>query len=123
MSDLVLFKICFSIALIAWAQDYIDARIVKDEVKGCWLWCCGGDGRYGHAYAFGARIKAHVLSFLAHGGYLRRHEIVSHTVCDVGGCCNPAHLAPMSQAQNIKEAHTKGRAHRFPKKVVEACDD
>ena len=82
MNALVLFKICFAAVLLDWAQQYIMSHTKKVECEGmdepCWIWTAGHDGRYGHAYLMGQRIKSHILSFIAFqnvGGPLQIFDI------------------------------------------------
>jgi hypothetical protein len=102
--NIALFKILFAELLLAWAAVYVIDRV---ELQGCttsdypcWIWKGGGDGRYGHAYLLGERIKAHILSFLVFGGFLKRHHIVDH-VCNRTNCVQPHHLNATSQSQNV----------------------
>lgn len=109
-----------AIVLIKWAREYVLQRVNRpvggySEPEDCWEWNKGGDGRYGHAYIFGERIKAHVLAYLAWGGYLARHHIVSHG-CDNPPCCRPSHLNGETQSKNIARCYAKGRSNLSRKK-------
>lgn len=105
-------RFCLGALMVGWAMEYISTRIEFAPCPGsdypCWVWKRGGDGRYGHAYIFGTRFKAHVLSFIAHCGALRRHEVVDH-VCNRTDCVQPRHLAAATQSQNIKRCFLVGR--------------
>jgi hypothetical protein len=97
----VVFKIVYAQLLIAWAQQYLLDRVLVDCDTECWLWMRSGDGRYGHAYLLGTRIKAQILSFVAFGGKYNPRKIHDHQ-CNRTMCCNPKHIEPAAQSQNMK---------------------
>jgi hypothetical protein len=99
----------FGVLLIATARAYVLARIAVDPATGCWVWDKGGDGRYGHAYLFGERFKAHRLSYLAFVGRIPRGRVVDHKGCDRPPCCCPEHLLAVTQSQNISRCFATGR--------------
>lgn len=100
------------VVLISWAQQYVRQRTTEEpdvnHEQPCWLWTGSNDGRYGHAYLCGQRIKAHVLSFLAFGGSLKRHHVVDH-ICNNTKCCQPAHLRAVTQSENMRRCFAEGR--------------
>lgn len=94
----------------------IEARLIREPVSdenpdGCWWWDgahvrnahdrqTGAKGR-GTVWAHGAHRYVHrVLWVAAHPG--ETPEQLDHYVCGRGadGCCNPAHLRPVTNAQN-----------------------
>lgn len=102
----------FSVVLIHWAKVYIIERTatVDNTQMGdaCWQWLASNDGRYGHAYFIGGRIKSHVLAYLAWGGKIKRKQVVDH-LCNTTLCCNPRHLEAKSQSANMKRCFAEGR--------------
>lgn len=88
------------------------ARRASDE---CWLWEGSVCGRPGHSYG---RMQvgsgptrglayAHRIAYELAYGPLGDGQGVCHR-CDVTRCCNPAHLYSGTQADNIRDASSKG---------------
>lgn len=84
--------------------------------RSCWPWARGsgrlgygsvtadlGDGRRKHG--------THAVAFYAeHGWYPnKRNGLVLRHTCDNPICCNPAHLIPGTQAQNMGDAAARDR--------------
>ena len=87
-------------------------RRVTVVASGCWEWNgyrdkCG----YGHVNFQGRRNRAHVVSFIAHGGELLPGQHVRHQ-CDNPPCCNPAHLIAGTRADNMRDMVERGRSAR-----------
>lgn len=77
---------------------------------GCWPWR-GRRHRKGYGY-FGTRAKAHRVAYeLAFGVALAPSQFVLHR-CDNPPCCNPAHLAVGTNADNVADRQAKGRQHK-----------
>lgn len=76
----------------------------------CWPWQLPLDAKgYGHCTVDGWRTTAHRVSYaLAKGAFDPALNIL-HS-CDYRACCNPAHLRPGTQAENLAEMRLKGRA-------------
>lgn len=102
-------SICLSALIIATARQYVREHVRTDLRTGCWLATTSGDGRYKHFWFLGRRYKAHVLSWLAFRGPLRRTDVVDHEACNNTECCNPNHLNAVSQSRNIARAFECGR--------------
>lgn len=75
----------------------------------CWEWqgSISSDG-YGNAYGFGRCINAHRMALLMCGISLSSSIVVMHD-CDNPLCCNPMHLTPGTQLQNVRDCIKKGR--------------
>ena len=85
------------------------SKVEKTE-SGCWLWIGGIQHGYGEFSLYhGRMIKAHRFSYeLAHGP-IPDGMCICHK-CDVCNCVNPSHLFLGTQADNVKDMNTKGRA-------------
>lgn len=72
------------------------------SVDGCWLWVAyidsGGYGLFSHN---GRPVKAHRFSYEAHVGQIPQGLQIDH-LCRVRHCVNPAHLEPVTHAENIR---------------------
>lgn len=86
----------------------------KVDIRGpdeCWPWLAGrsAGGRYG-SFRDGEMVDAHRVAWeLANGkpvpdGLLIRHD------CDYSLCCNPNHLQPGTQQQNVEDMYARGRS-------------
>lgn len=80
----------------------------------CWPWTAGRTSRgYGRAWYTGKTRQAHRLAWLFSGFPLSVDEMLRHQVCDNPPCCNPAHLAPGTHLDNMRDMREHGRAaHR-----------
>lgn len=92
------------------ARDYVLERCTMNMATGCWDWKQSTDGRYGQAYMFGMKFKSHWLAAVAWGHVFRRHHVTAHR-CNNTLCCNPGHLEPVSQSENIMQCSRDGRLY------------
>lgn len=113
--------IFLAVLILQAARDYVHAHSEID-VKGCWIATTSGDGRYKHFWFLGRRYKAHVLSWLAFRGSLRRTSVVDHEACNNPACCNPSHLNATTQSHNIARAFAIGRGRSPFLKDKESSD-
>lgn len=67
----------------------------------CWVWIGARDRKgYGQfRVAIGKMNKAHIFSFLLHGGKLKDNEHVDHK-CNNPPCQNPRHLRALTNIEN-----------------------
>lgn len=94
----------------------LPSKIECDVNTGCWLWSYGMDDEgYGMARFHQRPMRAHIASFIAHGGDLPKGYCVLHS-CDTRLCVNPAHLRAGTQKQNSEDAVARKRMNtvRFP---------
>lgn len=90
------------------------SKVAKGAEEACWPWLASAMDRYGHGQ-FTVRAGGVQHHFYAHRcawefthGRVPNGKNVLHR-CDVGRCCNPAHLFLGSQDDNMKDAARKGR--------------
>jgi hypothetical protein len=84
--------------------------VVKTD--GCWRWTSYTDPNgYGRLNVNGKPILASRMSYLVHFGSIPDGMYVCHK-CDNPVCSNPDHLFLGSQADNVRDMHSKGRAHK-----------
>lgn len=75
----------------------------------CWLWLGGTDPKgYGHATVEGRRDRAHRFAFEFGSGQPIPKNLVVRHICDNPPCCNPAHLALGTHAENNEDAVRRG---------------
>lgn len=92
--------------------DRFNARIYH-HADGCWEWLGElnnqGYGRF-VTYPSGGRKRflAHRLAYELATGEDIGGKILMHS-CDTPSCCNPAHLTPGTQLDNMRDAMAKGR--------------
>ncbi len=78
----------------------------------CWLWEGARDGNgYGLVKLLRSRknILTHRAAYIMSVGEIPDGKMVLHS-CDVKRCVNPAHLFLGTQADNQRDASTKGRS-------------
>jgi hypothetical protein len=83
------------------------ARVDKSGPNGCWLWLGNTDtpgyGRCNYLHD-GKRVRlAHRLAYLLTVGPIPDGLELDH-LCRVHGCVNPAHLEPVTHAENVRRA-------------------
>lgn len=85
-------------------------HVVVHPISGCWLWTghCdrGGYGKVRH----GSQMKlAHRRAYeISRQTELGPRQVVCHR-CDTPGCVRPDHLEAGTQAENLRQAITRGR--------------
>lgn len=103
------------------------ARVNRSEFgpAACWPWT-GARGPVGYGKFCvsegGTRrrhIRAHQFAFVTSGRSIRAGQVIRHFICGNGSCCNPAHLAPGTQAENRLDTIAMDR-HIFGERSVRA---
>lgn len=93
------------------AKQFIRDRSTVDAA-GCWLWNLSRNearGGYGMAKVGGVTQWAHRLSYVAHVGSIPEGLELDHQ-CSVPACVNPAHLEPVTRAENNRRRAERGRS-------------
>ncbi|MFG3349552.1 HNH endonuclease signature motif containing protein [Streptomyces sp. NPDC048018] len=94
-------------------NDSVSERIQRqvDRNSDCWLWTGFLDRYgYGHISVNNHREKVHRAAYTALVGPIPDGLVIDHT-CRVRHCVNPAHLEPVTQAENTR----RGVAHNSTK--------
>lgn len=77
------------------------------DANGCWIWRLrpNSDG-YGQIVRRKKHFYAHVFSYLFHVGPVPEGLELDH-ICSVRLCINPAHLEPVTHAENVDRGRSK----------------
>jgi len=86
------------------------SKINKDAPGGCWLWTGSlRDGWHGQIGFGGKNFSTHSVAWLLLGGdILLSGSNLCHS-CDVGHCCNPAHMRIGTHADNARDKTERNR--------------
>jgi hypothetical protein len=80
---------------------------LKVTPTGCWEWQgCKTIGGYGRVWFLKPRL-VHVVSYFYHCGPVPDNLVISHK-CHNPACCNPVHLQPASQKENVRQSIDRG---------------
>jgi len=99
-------------------EDRILEQISEDEITGCWVWngYLDPDG-YGQISYGGKTVRTHKIMYELKNGVIPRGMSAGH-LCDdkypkdcilYRKCCNPGHIKPMTNKENIQRASELGR--------------
>lgn len=76
----------------------------------CWEWTAGKlNGGHGSFKLDGKTVAAHRVAYELCVGKIPNGVVIRHD-CDNPPCCNPDHLSPGSQLENMKDKVDRGRA-------------
>ena len=77
----------------------LDKRIYEDDF-GCWIYTGPRHKGYGQASYQGRRWQVHRLAWTLANGPIPEGKVLDH-LCRNRACCNPAHLEPVTDRENI----------------------
>ena len=82
-------------------EERLMRRVCKDD-NGCWIWMGSTSGRheYGTIFVNGKPLKTHRFAYELFVGPIPDGMVIDHK-CRVHRCCNPKHLEPVSQRDNV----------------------
>lgn len=82
------------------AEERFEAKVNRTAT--CWIWTAGTNGSgYGRFYVDGGMTYAHRYSYERSVGPIPSGLNLDH-LCKTTLCVNPAHLEPVTQAENIR---------------------
>lgn len=77
----------------------VNAKVIRTE--SCWIWTgAKGDG-YGQVWENGRMVGVHRWMYEQAYGPIAEGLVIDH-LCRTPACCNPAHLEPVTQAENVR---------------------
>lgn len=74
---------------------------VARMASGCWEWQGGISNGYGSFFLDGKKVKAHRYAYESMGNVIPARLEIDH-LCRNRGCVNPAHMEPVTRAENIR---------------------
>lgn len=82
--------------------DRLWSKASTRNVGECWLWTGYKDRHgYGELRAQGGRQRAHRVAYELTNGPIAEGLVIDH-LCRVRHCINPAHLEPVTNAENVR---------------------
>lgn len=101
-------------------KERLDFYSIPEPNSGCLLWTGAAFEKrmgYGALNILGRGVvAAHRLAYELHYGPIPKGMFVCHK-CDVPACINPDHLFLGTQADNVRDMHSKGRQAKGNKGV------
>lgn len=86
-------------------------KVQRDDITGCWLWTAAKlRGGYACYHNPGGTRAAHRVAYEALVGPVARELDVDH-LCRVRHCVNPAHLEPVTHAENMRRGEQATATH------------
>lgn len=77
------------------------ANVAKDAATGCWNWMRAKDrDGYGSTCVNGKRVSSHRAAYEVFVGPIPQGLFLDH-LCRNPSCCNPAHLEPVTNRENL----------------------
>jgi hypothetical protein len=105
------------------AIDRFLEHVMPEPNSGCWIWLAGldedGYGRFFEGKGSGFERRAQRFAYKHYIGPIPQGMVIDH-LCRVRACVNPAHLEPVTNAENLSRAvHSRAlrthciRGHEF----------
>jgi hypothetical protein len=89
------------------------SKVDKRGPDECWEWTAGRpDGKYGRFFWYGKQTPAHRCAWESVNGSIPDGKDILHS-CDNPPCCNPSHLRPGTNLENVHDRDNKGRGARL----------
>lgn len=89
-------------------------RKVQMQENGCWVWTGAASGGYGYFRAGGRTVLVHRWAYEHFVGPIPDGLTIDHVKsrgCTTTLCCNPAHLEPVTQKENVLRGTAPSAAH------------
>lgn len=81
---------------------------IEIDPHGCWIYRGSRNrGGYGTCSTLAGNRLVHVISYALHCGEPPDQLVVSHA-CHNPACCNPVHLQPITQKENVAQSIERG---------------
>lgn len=91
-------------------QERFEEKFMPEPMSGCWLWT-GARRKNGYgAFRMGRSVDAHVASYKIFRGDPPKGLDLDHT-CRNPSCVNPAHLKPVTHAENMARGAHATKTH------------
>lgn len=109
-------KVCMQAARVERTKVAFWDKVERGGPDGCWPWTGRLTSKGYGEYSLRAKsIRAHRLALELSGVEIPTGMVVMHS-CDNPPCCNPAHLAVGTTADNNRDMMSKGRFRHWQSK-------
>jgi hypothetical protein len=79
------------------------AAHIKVDANGCWLWQRATAKGYGTGFLLGRQVTIHLVVYRILVDLVPPGMVLDHS-CRIKRCCNPSHLEPVTQLENVRRA-------------------
>lgn len=77
---------------------------IEIQPNGCWLWTGATGGSGVHLYGVFRGTTVHRWAYEQIMGPIPNGLVLDHVVCQQKMCANPAHVEPVTQAENLRRS-------------------